>query len=65
MVGDNTFYVLETINGVYNQTYVITIHRNYMFTVNFMVADETVKTEQIEENQSKLSITVENCVESV
>ena len=49
--GDNTFYVLETINGVYNQTYIITIHRNYMFTVNFMVDDEAIKTEQIEENQ--------------
>ncbi len=49
--GDNTFYVLETINGVYNQTYKITIHRNYMFTVNFMVDDEAIKTEEIEENQ--------------
>ncbi len=49
--GNNTFYVLETINGVYNQTYIITIHRNYMFTVNFMVDDEAIKTEQIEENQ--------------
>ena len=48
--GDNTFYVLETINGAYSQTYVITIHRNYMYTVDFMVDGEAIKTEQIEEN---------------
>ncbi|MBR2871560.1 MAG: leucine-rich repeat protein [Clostridia bacterium] len=49
--GDNTFYILETINSIHKHTYIVTIHRNYMYTVDFdTVGGTKVPKQKIEED---------------
>jgi hypothetical protein len=48
--GDNIFYVIETINGVYKQTYTVNIHRNCLFRIWFNTnGGGTIESQEIEE----------------
>ncbi|MBR2384268.1 MAG: InlB B-repeat-containing protein, partial [Clostridia bacterium] len=50
-VGDNTFYVFETIEGKLVKTYVVTIRRRPIYTVSFNVSGgSSVSSQQIEED---------------
>ena len=50
-VGDNTFYVFETIDNKLSKTYVVTIRRRPIYTVSFNVnGGDYVASQQIEED---------------
>ena len=50
-VGDNVFYVFETLNGEIINTYKVTIRRRPIYTVTFdMNGGEAVETQKVEED---------------
>ena len=52
-LGDNTFYVLEKVEGYYEKGYMITIRRKLMYTVTYTgYNDETVATQTVEEDST-------------